>query len=470
MHVDVDLIQRYNRPLPRYTSYPTAPHFTTDIGTDAFRAAVQASNTEATEPLSVYVHLPFCKQLCYYCGCHVKITHDAERIARYLTYLKREIDTVSAALHPDREVVQVHWGGGTPTYLRADQIEALGAHLHNRFRIADDAEISLEADPRTLTEAKVAAAHRAGFNRISIGVQDVDPAVQNAINRVQPVEQVRTAMQWARTHDFESINLDLVYGLPHQTVDRFRTTVDTVIDLDPDRIALFNYAHVPQIKKHQRLIADNALPAPTEKLAIFKMALERLTAPRHEAGGGYRFIGMDHFARPDDELARAQDVGALHRNFQGYSTRAGADVYAFGISGIHQLTELYAQNVKALDAYYQRIDRDDPTVYRGYRLTPDDRLRRRVIMDLMCHFRLEKAAIEQWAATTLDRSIDFDGHFADALEALEPLAEDDLVDCTDSAIVVRPKGRLLVRNVAAAFDAYLRRPTTRNRPVYSQTV
>ena len=471
MHVDVDLIQRYNRPLPRYTSYPTAPHFSTDVGPDTFVTAVEQSNTDASAgPLSLYVHLPFCKQLCYYCGCHMRVTHDPERIARYLSYLKREIDAVSAALHPEREVVQLHWGGGTPTYLSADQIGELGAHLRKRFRVADEAEISLEADPRTLTEAKVEAARRVGFNRISIGVQDLDPEVQEAINRVQPEAHVRDAIRWSREHGFQSINLDLVYGLPHQTVERFRPTVDAVIDMKPDRIALFNYAHVPQIKKHQRLIADDALPAPTEKLAIFKTALERLTAPASDGGGEYRFIGMDHFARPDDELTRAQDAGQLHRNFQGYSTRAGADVYAFGVSGIHQLTSLYAQNVKALDAYYERIDASHPTVFRGYALTPDDRLRRHVIMELMCHFRLEKAAVERWAEATLDRPIDFDACFADALSALEPLADDGLVTLHDDAIAVQTNGQLLIRNVAAAFDAYLKRPAAQQRPVYSQTV
>jgi oxygen-independent coproporphyrinogen-3 oxidase len=294
--------------------------------------------------------------------------------------------------------------------------------------------------------------------------------VQEAINRVQPEAQVRDAIRWARERGFQSINIDLVYGLPHQTVDRFRPTMDGVINMAPDRIALFNYAHVPQIKKHQRLIAEDALPAPTEKLAIFKMALERLTAPPSQGGGGYRFIGMDHFARPDDELARAQDAGQLHRNFQGYSTRAGADVYAFGVSGIHQLTTLYAQNVKALDAYYERIDAGHPTVFRGYALTTGDRLRRHIIMELMCHFRLEKAAVERWSDTTLDHPIDFDAYFADALSALEPLADDGLVALRNDAIEVLPKGQLLIRNVAATFDAYLQPSAAQKQPVYSQTV
>lgn len=294
--------------------------------------------------------------------------------------------------------------------------------------------------------------------------------MQEAINRVQPEEHVHDAIRWAREQGFQSINLDLVYGLPHQTVDRFRPTVDAVIAMRPDRIALFNYAHVPQIKKHQRLIAEDALPAPTEKLNIFKMALERLTAPEADRGGGYRFIGMDHFARPDDELARAQDAGALHRNFQGYSTRPGAGVYAFGVSGIHQLTSLHAQNVKAIDAYYERIDARHPAVFRGYALTPDDRLRRHVIMELMCHFRLEKAAVEHWSEMRLDYALDFDAYFSDALSALAPLVDDGLVALHDDAIEVKPKGHLLIRNVAAAFDAYLKQPAARKQPVYSQTV
>ena len=459
MRVDLDLIRRYNRPLPRYTSYPTAPHFSRDVSADDFMAEVRRTNEDASAgPLSLYVHLPFCRELCYYCGCTMKVTHDPTRIAKYMDYLYREIDRVATAFHPEREIIQIHWGGGTPTYLSPAQIEALGTRLRARFNVAADAEISIEADPRGLTEAHVAAAARVGFNRISIGVQDFDPRVQKAINRIQPEAMTRDAVRWARAHGFQSVNLDLVYGLPHQTLDGFTRTLDTVLDIDPDRIALFSYAHVPSIMKHQRLIPGETLPDPAVKLNLLKRSIETLTGP-----GGYRFIGMDHFARPDDELAIAQDEGTLSRNFQGYSTRAGTDVVAFGMSGIHQLKNLYAQNAKDLRAYYERIDADEGTVFRGYRLTPDDHLRRHVIMQLMCNFRLEKAAVEA------QFGIDFDEYFASALNRLTALESDGLVTQTPDAITVPPTGRLLIRPIAAAFDAYLTR-SSEQRPVYSQSV
>ena len=476
VQLDIDLIRQYARPVPRYTSYPTAPHFSTAIGPDAFLDALRSPREGTHRPLSLYVHLPFCRQLCYYCGCHMKITHDPERITRYLSFLKREIDLIAAHVHPEREVVQLHWGGGTPTYLTPVQIEELGTHLHQRFTIAPDAEISLEADPRELTEAHLEAACRVGFNRLSIGVQDFDPTVQEAINRVQPERQVRDAVEWARALGFESINLDLVYGLPHQHSAQFADTIDTVLDIDPDRIALFSYAHVPEIKNHQKLLPEDALPAPSEKLAIFKVALERLTQDRAAGKNGYRFIGMDHFARPTDELARAQDARQLHRNFQGYSTRAGAEVVAFGVSGISQLERLYAQNVKAIDAYYDRVEVGQPAVYRGYSLTPDDQLRRHVIMDLMCHFELDKRAVETWAWDTLETEIDFDTHFAAAQSALAPMARDGLVTLDEAMIEVQPVGRLLIRPIAAAFDAYYQHPSSTEatdpteRPTYSQSI
>lgn len=453
--VDLDLIRRYNQPGPRYTSYPTAPHFTEAYGPEAFSEDLAAASVDA--PLSLYFHLPFCRSLCYYCGCHMNVTQNRETIEDYLTALKQEIDLMTDHLNPARPVVQIHWGGGTPSYLTAEQIRDLGAHLRNRFRIAPDAEVSLEADPRTLTEERVAAAASVGFNRISIGVQDVNRVVQEAINRVQPIEQVEQAVQWARDYDFNGVNFDLVYGLPHQTLDRFTHTLDETRRLDPDRIATYSYAHVPSIKTHQRVIDEDALPTPEDKLRLFNAAHKQLTDR-----GGYRFIGMDHFARPDDELAVAQDRGDLHRNFQGYSTRAGAEVVAFGVSGISQLDGAYAQNVKGLPEYYDRIENERLGTYRGDRLTPDDRLRRHVIMQLMCHFRLEKAAVEERFG------IDFDTTFDDALRALQPMEADGLVTLTPDAVHVRPRGRVLVRNVAMAFDAYW--TTDDEQPVHAQTV
>ena len=455
VHVDLDLVRRYNQPGPRYTSYPTAPHFTEEYGTNAFAEDLTAGSADT--PLSLYLHLPFCRSLCYYCGCHMKVTQKPETIATYLDALKQEIDLMAAEMNTARPVVQMHWGGGTPTYLTAEQIRDLGAHLHDRFRFTEDAEISLEADPRGLTEDRIAAAADVGVNRISIGVQDVNREVQEAINRVQPTEQVAQAVNWARAHDVNGVNFDLVYGLPHQTRERFEKTIDVTRELGPDRIALYSYAHVPSIKKHQRVIDEDTLPDPEDKLRLFKLGLERLTQQ-----GGYRFIGMDHFARPDDALAKAQDRGDLHRNFQGYSTRAGAEVVAFGVSGISQLDGAYAQNVKGFPAYYDRIENERLGTYRGYRLTPDDQLRRHVIMQLMCHFQLDKAAIE-------DRfGVDFDTTFASALETLKPMEADGLVTLTPDAVHVRPPGRLLVRNVAMAFDAYWQAKD--DQPVHAQTV
>ena len=455
LHVDLDLVRRYNQPGPRYTSYPTAPHFTEDYGPSEFADDLSAGSTNT--PLSLYLHLPFCRSLCYYCGCHMKVTQKPETIATYLDALKQEIDLMAAEMDTTRPVVQMHWGGGTPTYLTAEQIRDLGAHLRDRFHFTEDAEISLEADPRGLTEDRIAAAADVGVNRISIGVQDVNRVVQKAINRVQPTEQVAQAVNWARSYGVNGVNFDLVYGLPHQTRERFERTIDVTRELGPDRIALYSYAHVPSIKKHQRVIDEDALPDPEAKLRLFKLGLERLTGP-----GNYRFIGMDHFARPDDELAKAQDRGTLHRNFQGYSTRAGAEVVAFGVSGISQLDGAYAQNVKGFPAYYDRIDNERLGPYRGYRLTPDDRLRRHVIMQLMCHFQLDKATIE-------DRfDIDFDATFASALETLKPMEADGLVTLAPEAIHVRPPGRLLVRNVAMAFDAYWQAKD--DQPVHAQTV
>ncbi|MCS3700648.1 oxygen-independent coproporphyrinogen-3 oxidase [Salinibacter ruber] len=460
MNVDLDLLRQYNQSLPRYTSYPTAPHFGEAVGRETFRAEVWRASTAAPEaPLSLYLHLPFCRQLCYYCGCHMKVTHDPARIAKYLRYLKREIDLLAPMLSSDRPVTQVHWGGGTPTLLSPEQIRELGEHIRDRFRMAPDAEMSIEADPRGLTEDHIAAAREIGMNRLSLGVQSFDPTVQEAINRVQPERLTRTAVQWARDYGIESVNLDLVYGLPHQTPDTMADTLGGVVDLDPDRVALYSYAHVPSVLEHQCLIPKEALPAPTERLRLFKQALERLTTT-----AGYRFIGLDHFAKPDDELALAQDNGTLRRNFQGYSTRAGADVYAFGLSGIHQLSGLYAQNTKNLRTYYDQIDQDELTVYRGYRPTQEDRLRRHVIMQLMCNAEVQKGAVEARF------NVDFDAHFSAALDRLRPLEQDGLVALRPDAITVRPPGRLLVRNVAAAFDAYLHDAAPDAQPAYSESV
>lgn len=454
------LVQKYNRPGPRYTSYPTAPHFHEAFGPDDALATIRRSNADAGGgDLSLYVHLPFCRSLCYYCGCHMMVTHRPEKIARYLDYVEREIDLVSREVAPGRRVVQLHWGGGTPTFLAPEQIERLMGVLAHRFEIAPGAEVSIEADPRGLTEAHVEAARRAGFNRISFGVQDLDAEVQLAIGRIQPVEVVAQSAAWARQYGFDGISFDLIYGLPHQTVDRFMQTVDQVVEMAPDRVSVFSYAHVPWLKKHQTAIDTALLPSPEEKLRILLATTERLAQ-----AGGYRYIGMDHFARPGDSLAAAADAGTMQRNFQGYSTHAGSELYGFGISAISQLADAYAQNEKGLPRYYAALDAGRLPAERGYRLTGDDRLRRFVIMRLMSHFALDIPAVEERFG------IRFDETFADALAALAPMEADGLVTLTPRRIEVTETGRFFIRNVAMPFDAYLEQPGAAPRPKYSQTV
>ena len=450
----LDLVAKYNRPGPRYTSYPTAPQFTDAFDADAY---VQALRTAPEGDLSLYVHLPFCRSLCHYCACHMRVTQQLDTIARYLDHLMREIDLVAEHLAPGQRIVQMHWGGGTPTYLSPSQIEALVGHLRRRFAFAPGAEISLEADPRGLTREHLTAARNAGFNRVSFGVQDFDAETQRAIGRVQPRMLVTQATRWARELKFEGVSYDLIYGLPHQTVARFRKTVDAVLDLAPDRVSLFSYAHVPWKKRHQTLIDAATLPTPPEKLRILLDATGRLQA------GGYVFLGMDHFARPDDPLCQAQIAGTMQRNFQGYSTHAGSTLVGLGVSAIGQFPDAYAQNTLRLSDYYSALDAGRLPTARGYALTTDDRLRRHVIMTLMCRLTLSVPAVEQRFG------IDFRATFPDALEALRELEADGLVTCTPDRITVTERGRLFLRNVAMPFDAYVQ-PLSAEQPRYSQTV
>lgn len=456
--IPAELVEKYSGPGPRYTSYPTAPHFTEAFGPDAYLAEV-GRFAPAGREVSIYVHLPFCRSLCHYCACHMMVTHRPDKIARYVDYLKREIDAASRRVGAGRKVVQIHWGGGTPTYMEPEGIQDLMAHITSRFDLADDAEISIEADPRGLTEAHLEAARRAGFNRISFGVQDFDPKVQAAINRIQPESMVAAATRRARALGFEGMNYDLIYGLPYQTCESFVQTLRSTIAHAPDRISVFGYAHVPWKKKHQRLIEQEHLPPPRERLDLLMTATEMLTGE-----GGYRYIGMDHFARPDDPLALAQEARTMHRNFQGYSTRAGGDLFAFGISGISQIGDAYAQNVLDLRSYYDAVEAGRPPVYRGYRMTRDDRIRRDVIMRLMCDFELYLPDVSE------RHGIAFFDYFSDAAEALATFDEEGLVGRTSSRITVTELGRYFVRNVAMAFDAYLRDASKAHRPLYSQAV
>jgi oxygen-independent coproporphyrinogen-3 oxidase len=443
LQVSTELLDRYNRPCPRYTSYPTAPEWSDDFGPDDFRAAIAESNRASRPvPLSLYIHIPFCQSLCLYCGCNVVISKNHDVAAGYLKRLKREIDQVAESVAPHRMVEQIHWGGGTPTYLSSEQIEDLHKHIAERFTISPDAEISLEVEPRVTTMEQGSTLRRLGFNRLSMGIQDFDPLVQQTIRRIQPYETTRPLYDHFRDLGFESINLDLIYGLPHQTRESFRDTVEKVIEMSPDRIALFSYAHVPWLKKQQGSFTRH-LPDPVEKFGIFAMAVERFTE------AGYRYIGLDHFVRPDDELARAQDDRTLHRNFQGYTTRAGCDLLGIGVTSISALEGAYAQNQRDLHRYYETIDEGDWPTMRGITVSDTDRLHRDVINSILCHCVVVKSEIEA------SHGIDFDSYFADALERLEESVNDGMVRIADDRIEVLPLGRLFLRNIAMAFDAYL---------------
>lgn len=457
--VDLELLKKYNQPGPRYTSYPTAPHFSSDIGPMEFYDEIVETNQNGNlADLSLYFHLPFCRSLCYFCGCNVIITHKTERIDDYLVYLKKEIDLVSKQINPSRNVVQLHWGGGTPTYLNPAQITDIFAYIKDHFNFSNNSEISIEIDPRSLTDDRLATLRKVGFNRVSFGVQDLDTKVQETVNRIQPEEMNRAVVDQSRELGFNSINIDLIYGLPYQTVDSYSKTLDRIIDISPDRLAVFNYAHVPWLKKHQKLIPTEALPVPTERLKLLKLIIDRLTE------AGYVYIGMDHFAKPDDELTQALKDHTLYRNFQGYSTYAEAEIYAMGITSISQLNSMYAQNAKGMKEYKQALDEGSIPTHVGYRLNEDDQLRRYVIIELMCNNRVLKS--EVW-----DRfGIDFDEYFSSSIEKLDEFIEDELVVLHPDRLQVTEPGRLVIRNIAMAFDAYLGENQAAEKPIYSRTV
>lgn len=441
------LVEKYDRPGPRYTSYPTAPQFHSAFAEDDYRAAAERSNRVALpKPLSVYVHIPFCRSLCYYCACNKIITHNTERAAEYLDWLKQEIEVQGRLFDETRRMTQLHLGGGTPTYLSNAQLGDLMAALDAAFHFApvEEREFSLEVDPRTVTPAQIHELHELGFNRLSFGVQDFDPDVQKAVNRAQREEQVFELVQAARDAGFQSISVDLIYGLPLQTVASFDTTLDKIIALRPDRLATYSYAHLPELFKAQRLIRPEDMPPPERKIELLELTIRRLTA------AGYVYIGMDHFALPEDELTLAKENGTLQRNFQGYSTHADCDMIGLGITSIGKVGDSYSQNVKETAQYQARLEAGRLPVMRGYRLNNDDRLRRDVINTLMCHGRLDFAEIES------RHDIVFNEYFADALEQLDEMERDGLVAIQANGLEVLPAGRLMMRNMAMAFDAYLK--------------
>jgi oxygen-independent coproporphyrinogen-3 oxidase len=441
-----DLIEKYDQPGPRYTSYPTAPQFHKAFAMDDYKAAAKASNEVASpKPLSVYIHIPFCKSLCYYCACNKIITHKTERAVEYLEYLKREIAEQASLFDSSRRLTQLHLGGGTPTYFTSEQLAELMQALRDTFNMDDsDAhEFSLEVDPRTVSPAQIHTLRKLGFNRLSFGVQDFDKAVQEAVNRIQSEQQTRDLVMAGRDAGFKSISVDLIYGLPLQTVASFDTTLSKIIDLRPDRIAAYSYAHLPEQVKAQGLIRLEDMPPPERKLELLELTIRRLTE------AGYVYIGMDHFALPEDELSIAQKNGTLQRNFQGYSTHADCDLIGIGVSSIGKVGDSYSQNVKELSHYYSRMDSSMLPVHRGYKLSEDDRLRRDVISDLMCHGRIDYAKFEQRYQIT------FKEYFADALALLREHESDGLLELQEDALLLRPQGHLLMRSVAMAFDAYL---------------
>jgi oxygen-independent coproporphyrinogen-3 oxidase len=455
--VPLELLRRYNVQGPRYTSYPTAPMWKHDV-TPADYAGILEESAAAPSPapLSLYVHLPFCEKLCYFCGCTVVITgsrHAPE--TDYLELLEREIDWVAARAGSERQVVQLHWGGGTPTYFPPALLDRLARRIFERFAFASDAEIGVEVDPRVTTAEHLEALARLGFNRLSMGVQDFDPRVQAAINRIQPHEQTRRLVESARSLGFASLNIDLIYGLPHQTPESFEATIERVLEIGPDRLAVYSYANVPWMKKHQTVLEPN-LPDEQTKFEIFRTALTRFTE------AGFEYIGMDHFARPGDELAVARRERTLHRNFQGYTTKAGTDLIGFGMSAIGSVGPHYVQNRRELPAYGQAVAGSGAATFRGVRLSADDLLRRAVIGNLLCHGVVVKAEIESRFGVA------FDSYFADALQRLRPCAEDGLVELSPPAVRATALGRVFLRNLAMPFDAYLE--TAPERPVFSKTL
>jgi oxygen-independent coproporphyrinogen III oxidase len=454
LKVDLALVKKYNVTGPRYTSYPPATHFTEKVTFEGLEEAVRANNRTERD-LSLYFHLPFCYSLCWYCGCTTVITTKQEQSALYLDHLQKELDFMGRYLNPARKVVQVHWGGGSPSFLRPDEIRRLGDMTRARFQVVPDAEASIEIDPRRMDRDHVKAMREAGFNRASMGVQDNDPIVQKAVHRIQPFALTQEVVGWFREEGFTSLNIDLIYGLPLQTPGSFAKTIDEILLLKPDRFAVFNYAHVPWIKPHQMIFKDDTLPSPEIKLQLLKTTIEKLTA------AGYVYIGMDHFARETDELALAQRQKTLQRNFQGYSTRGGTDIYAFGMSSISQADGVYWQNHKDLPLYYSHLEAGRSPVAKGFVLSADDRVRRWTIMRLMCDLGLDYAAMSR------SLELDFPDYFARELASLDDLEADGLIERHQGGLTVTDVGRLFIRNLAMRFDAYLAQEKEKR---YSKTV
>jgi oxygen-independent coproporphyrinogen III oxidase len=456
LRVNEEFLARYNRPGPRYTSYPTAPVWNDAFGPDDLESVHQEAQVART-PVSLYMHLPFCESLCLFCACNVIIQKDKRVASPYLEVLKREVEHVARSVSRERPVVQFHWGGGTPTYLTPEQLTDLFRFARGNFNFAPDAEIGIEIDPRVTSPEHLEALRSLGFNRLSMGIQDFHLEVQTAINRIQPFELTRDLLLAARNLGFDSINVDLIYGLPYQSPERFSRTVEQILELQPDRVALFSYAHVPWLKKQQGAFATH-LPEGMEKFEIFRTGLMKFIE------AGYLYIGMDHFAKPGDELAIAQQQRTLHRNFQGYTTKAGADLYGMGVTAISAFQNAYAQNQRDLANWQKAVENRGIATMRGYRLSEEDRLRRAVINRLLCHTVIVKEEIAQ------EFGIDFDRYFARELSQLEAPREDGLVIVDSKEVRATWLGRIFIRNLAMIFDPYLEKQHLNAKPLFSKTL
>lgn len=446
IEVTRDLLMKYDRPGPRYTSYPTAPEWHDDFGDADYRAALHRAAANPGEPLSIYVHLPFCWERCLFCGCNVVISKRQDVSDKYLEYLHREIAMGAESLAPRRTVKQMHWGGGTPTYLSVPQMESLFAKLNQHFDFAPDAEIALEVDPRVTSFEQLQCLRKLGFNRISMGVQDLDATVQEAIGRNQTVDQTRTLFTQCRELGFSGINIDLIYGLPEQNEATWENTIREVIGIRPDRLAVYSYAHLPGTIKHQKRIDDLPRPTGPEKFELFAIA-RRLFLE-----AGYRIVGMDHFALPEDELSIALDERRLHRNFMGYTVVPAADMIGFGVSAIGEIGGAYAQNEKRPVQYYAALDEGRLPTHVGIRLTEDDEIRRWVIRQLMCNFYLDTQALKDRYGVT------YDAYFCTEEADLGPFYAEGFLMRQGGNLIVLPLGQVFIRNIAMVFDAYLKKP------------
>jgi oxygen-independent coproporphyrinogen III oxidase len=449
------LVQKYSQAGPRYTSYPTAPVWSGDLGPESYRAHLQSGFLGSGKTLALYVHIPFCESLCYYCGCNIQITHDHSRSGSYVDALLLELKTVAQLIGGRRTLTQISWGGGTPTFLTIDEVRKLQEGTLALFDLASDADVSIEIDPRVTSDAQLVLLRQLGFNRVSLGVQDFSLEVQKAVNRIQPAEMTRKMLDRCKELGYKETNFDLIYGLPHQTLGTFEKTVDEVIRMQPSRIALYNYARLPNLVKHQAILEDKPFPEASERIDIFAMAFEKLTA------AGYGAIGMDHFSHKTDSLYRALSEGTLYRNFMGYVVRKGTDLVGIGASAIGELGDAYFQNVRGAKEYEEKVRATGLAAFRGHRLSLDDQRRKWIIQTLMCRFRLDYPEYEKRFGESFPKA------FSDEMTSLAPLVSDGLVVFTPKALEITETGRLFIRNVAMVFDAYLKGP---QKVTYSKTV